>query len=557
MEEIKSLLDCYGGLSFSIPLIERQRILREITIFLGNNFNLPIYLWNLSNNGYQWLQFNQETMELDYSLLVDFSDSYLTPFQQGTEALSFVYNYERKGIFILENIQSLMKRNGQLGEGEVLSSWLVNTIYSCQMGEVGNKEKNELCYPQKYLILLDTNEVELPENLSAIIPSYTLPLPTAEEITKLMQSLLPNNSKISQELLLAVSGLTLEEIKIGFKLKGVGNREWGIEENIDKKNSSLIPHPSSLHDSPLPLLLDYKISRLQSLGLEFIPQPDVIDVGGLDRLKLALEGVKIDFSEDARKYKIPLPKGWLLAGPPGTGKTFSAKVCAKKLGFPLINVGIDTVKMGGATHFKRLLKRIEAASPCVCYFDEFDKFFMANNTSSEDSETKQILGVLLTWLQEKQSPTFVIATLNRLDALPPELTRAGRFDKIFYVGFPQAIERKQIFQLHGSKYDERYKDDSALNYQQWQVLLGKTQNCTGAEIRAIVETAVKKCFHQGREILLELEELLAARELITPLYIRDTERVLAMENRAKGIAEPASSLDTSEYAPVATSLWGD
>jgi SpoVK/Ycf46/Vps4 family AAA+-type ATPase len=154
-------------------------------------------------------------------------------------------------------------------------------------------------------------------------------------------------------------------------------------------------------------------------------------------------------------------------------------------------------------------KRIEAASPCVCYFDEFDKFFMANNTSSEDSETKQILGVLLTWLQEKQSPTFVIATLNRLDALPPELTRAGRFDKIFYVGFPQAIERKQIFQLHGSKYDQRYKDDSALNYQQWQVLLGKTQNCTGAEIRAIVETAVKKCFHQGREILLELEELLA------------------------------------------------
>jgi SpoVK/Ycf46/Vps4 family AAA+-type ATPase len=205
----------------------------------------------------------------------------------------------------------------------------------------------------------------------------------------------------------------------------------------------------------------------------------------------------------------------------------------------------------------KLWKRIEAASPCVCYFDEFDKFFMANNSGSEDSETKQVLGVLLTWLQEKQSQTFVIATLNRLDALPPELTRAGRFDKIFYVGFPQAIERKQIFQLYGSKFDLRYQEDQVLSYQQWQVLLGKTQNCTGAEIRAIVENAARKCFHQGREILLELDDLLAARELITPLYIRDTERVLAMENRAKGIAESASSIDQSEYAPVATSLWGD
>lgn len=554
MKEIKKLLNCYSGVSFSIPLIERQRILREITQILGNSLNLPIYLWNLATHGYQLLQFNQQTQHLDSSLFVEFADSYIPPIQQVTSALSFVNNYEQNGLFILENVQSLMKGNGQLGEQELLASWLVNTLYACQITAGETKSK--------YLILLDTNEVELPENLSAIIPSYTLPLPNLLEISELMQSLLPNNSQISQELLLAVTGLTLEEIKIGFRLNDERRRK-NDEKEVEKDEliSSFIVPNSSFNSSFIvqisSFLLDYKIKRLQSLGLEFIPQPDVIDVGGLDRLKLALEGVKIDFSESARKSKIPLPKGWLLAGPPGTGKTFSAKVCAKKLGFPLINVGIDTVKMGGATHLKRLLKRIEAASPCVCYFDEFDKFFLANNASVEDSETKQILGVLLTWLQEKISPTFVIATLNRLDALPPELTRAGRFDKIFYVGFPQAIERKQIFQLHASKYDQRYKTDSALTYQQWQVLLGKTQNCTGAEIRAIVEASARKCFHQGREILLELEELLAARELITPLYIRDTERVLAMENRAKGIAEPASSLDTSEYAPVATSLWGD
>ncbi|HBL12816.1 MAG TPA: hypothetical protein DD379_15740 [Cyanobacteria bacterium UBA11162] len=307
--------------------------------------------------------------------------------------------------------------------------------------------------------------------------------------------------------------------------------------------------------------------------MDFIPKPNVSDFGGMDRIKTGIEEVRTEFLPVARRYKIPFPKGWLLAGVPGTGKTFASQICAQILGFPLINVGADVVKSGGAAFLKRLLMRIEACSPAVCFFDEFDKFFSADQVTGEDSQSKQILGILLTWLQEKRSPTFVIATLNRLDALPPELTRAGRFDKIYYVGFPQAIERKEIFQLHASRFDPRWKFDETcpLSHEDWMILLGKTQNFTGAEIRAIVESAAKKVFHSLYEsfgsqleeiespppIHIGLEQLLEQRKEFTSLYSRDTERVLAMENRARYVAKPASSPDESQFAPPLTSYWGD
>jgi SpoVK/Ycf46/Vps4 family AAA+-type ATPase len=246
----------------------------------------------------------------------------------------------------------------------------------------------------------------------------------------------------------------------------------------------------------------------------------------------------------------------LLVGPPGTGKTFSAKVCATKLGFPLINIGIDQVISGGVDKFKQLLNRVEAAAPAVVYFDEFDKFFAVDGGGNTQAEQQSVLGILLTWLQEKQSETFVIASLNRLDALPPEITRAGRFDKLFYCGFPQSNERVEILKIHCGRFDRRWID-SPLNLEQWRILLQKTQNCTGAELRAIAENAARQLFREGKPLEIELEHLLEQRALMTPLYYRDIDRILAIENRAKGISEPASSPDLSQYAPPSVSLWGE
>ena len=386
---------------------------------------------------------------------------------------------------------------------------------------------------KRYFLLTNGMGRSLPDFLMPLIPCVNWPLPSLSEIQTLLRDELGTTN---ETFAVTLAGLSTAEIHAGLR--------------------SLEPH------QPIkPQLLTFKRQQLGALGLNFLPPPTLSTFGGLDRLKTAIGQVALDYSSKARACQIPFPKGWLLAGPPGTGKTFSAKVCAAELGFPLISVGVDVIKSKGAAYLKHLLLRIESASPAVCYFDEFDKFFDPDAALKGGSNSQEVLGVLLTWLQEKQTKTFVIATLNRLDALPPELTRAGRFDRIFYVGFPQAIERFQILKLHANRFDSRYThgdDYFPLSQQQWAILLGRTQNFTGAELQAVVELAAKHKFYQGVDSLhLDFDDFLLARSLITPLYLRETERVLAMENRARFVSEPSSSVDHSVFAPPETNLWGE
>ncbi len=433
-----------------------------------------------------------------------------TPLERAKRAVNFLKTCDHSGLFVLENIPELIQ-----GESQELVAFLVDS--ACYL----------LNADSKYAVILDAHDIGLPSSLRSLIPSFPYPLPTIDEIFQL----LPHRDS---RLATACAGLTAEEIKTGLRMIGDG-------------------------DNPESVLLGYKVSRLKALGLEFIPKPSIGEFGGLDRIKSGIERVGREFSPEARRQNIPYPKGWLLAGVPGTGKTFCSQICASILGFPLISIGADVVKAGGVTHLKRLLARVEATSPCVAFFDEFDKFFSASSRSGEDKQSKQILGVLLTWLQEKRTATFVIATLNRLDALPPELTRAGRFDRIFYVGFPQSVERKEIFQLHAGRFDARWKTDETcpLTHSEWMVLLAKTVNYTGAEIRAIVETAAREEFHRGGDLEISLDGLLTAQTEVTSLFSRDPERVLAMENQARYIATSASSPDTSSFSPPLTSYWGD
>lgn len=497
---IQAQLKVHKALTVSLPVIERANVIKAID---------AQYFWSLTTPGIIQLESGETVQNLAG-----------TPLQRAADAIAFIRDYPKSGTFILENIPELIARAADSPKQEELIAYLVDA--ACTL----------LNQDSKFMVVLDIHEIGLPETLRSLIPSFIYPLPCAKEIGEL----LPQNTP---ELQLICAGLTVEEIKTGLRR---------ITET----------------DDPATILLSYKIERLKALGLDFIPKPTIGEFGGLDRIKTGIEQVRVEFMEVARNYNIPYPKGWLLAGVPGTGKTFCSQICAAKLGFPLISVGADVVKGGGAAFLKRLLTRIEACSPAVCFFDEFDKFFAADSKSGEDKHGKQILGILLTWLQEKRSPTFVIATLNRLDALPPELTRAGRFDKIFYVGFPQSNERKEIFQLHVGRFDSRWKGDETcpLTHSEWMVLLGKTINCTGAEIRAISENAARSIFHAMDKtklppIQIELNHLLEARAEITSLFSRDPERVLAMENRAKYVATSASSPDTSSFAPPLTSYWGD
>jgi SpoVK/Ycf46/Vps4 family AAA+-type ATPase len=262
-----------------------------------------------------------------------------------------------------------------------------------------------------------------------------------------------------------------------------------------------------------------------------------------------------------------------MVGIPGSGKTYFAKTCANILGFPLINIGIDVVKSGGVANFKRLLNRIDACAPNIPYLDEFDKFFA-------DEQGKELLGILLTWLNEKSSATYVMATLNRLENLPPELTRAGRFDRVFYVDFPGADERKQILQLHCARFDRRFAESALgpLSAEDWESIIEETDKYTGAELAQMAIVAAKSYFYttltkperlqqiaadetatvddleewsppvllQG-DLKISKQLLLAARKKVKSLYSRNPEGVLAIENRAKAFTEASSSNKPSEF----------
>ncbi|AKG21340.1 AAA family ATPase [Calothrix sp. 336/3] len=522
---MKTLSDLNLLMDSGVPIIcintqiqERINLLRKIYVECTARKNIPLYLWTTGWGCLKLILF-RSNHKIDY---VNLHTQYQTLFT----SLDYLLDSQEPGVFLFENLLS-----ANSADISKISSHLVNIYFELENNHTG-----------KHLIIISNDDVQLPDNLSRLIPSISMPLPSRGEISDIVDDVLILYSDFDNSdnsiLVNASSGLTQEEIRLGLKLS---------LNSLDKPTINILAKQ----------LLEYKINHFRSFNLNFVGLPNAPDFGGLDLLKQYIENVKYDFLPQARTANIPLPKGCLLVGPPGTGKTLAASAIASILTFPLIRVDTAAVVAGGAIYLKQLLERVEACAPVVLYFDELDKLFAASNESGEDIGSRQILGTLLTWLQDKTSMVFVVATLNRLDSLPPELTRVGRFDEIFYVGFPQAIERKQILMLHLARFDERYKNGDVMTPKEWRIILNQTVNCTGAELAQIVEKAARALFYQQREMEIGLQELLEQREMMVPLYVRDTDRILAIENRAKYICQPASSTDTSEFAPIITSFWGE
>ncbi len=365
-------------------LPERMNVLDKIYIECSKRRNIPLHVWNAAWGCFRELKYDSHS-KVGFVNLKSKHKNIFSNFD-------YLLNSEETGIFVFENLSSLVK----IDSPQIISQ-LINFFFEL-------KNSNQL----KYLIILSTDDVELPQSLSSLIPSISYPLPNHKEITNLIEDFLcesPEKFNI-EALVRACAGLTLEEIRLGL--------------NIALNSCSQLSY-----DIFAQHLLEYKINRFRSNNLNFIAKPNVPNFGGLDLLKKYIENVKYDFLPQARTANIPLPKGCLLVGPPGTGKTLSANVIAKILGFPLVSVDTALVVANGASYLKQIVERVEACAPVVMYFDEFDKLFAASNESGEDISSRQILGTLLTWLQDKTSAVFVVATLNRLDALPPELTRVG------------------------------------------------------------------------------------------------------------------------------------
>jgi AAA+ superfamily predicted ATPase len=259
-------------------------------------------------------------------------------------------------------------------------------------------------------------------------------------------------------------------------------------------------------DEAMKLIIKTKSTIVAESGcLEFLElDVDMDSVGGLENLKRWMEVSRNAYSIKAREENVPMPKGLLMVGVPGCGKSLTAKAVASTWNFPLIRLDIGAA-FGGVvgqseTNIREALKIAEAASPCVLFIDEIEKGLAgAGGDGNLDSGvTQRVFGTILTWLNDVGKPVFVVATSNNLSNLPPELKRKGRFDEIFFLDLPGEESRMEILQIHLKKWAPTLMHDVGL-----AEIAKKTVDFTGAELEAIVKDAKKLAFSLDQPVSIE------------------------------------------------------
>lgn len=286
----------------------------------------------------------------------------------------------------------------------------------------------------------------------------------------------------------------LDEMSIAFK--GLSILE------IDTILALAYSRDGELSEDALELVMEQKRQRIQKAGiLEMVPiKESMEDIGGLKNLKGWIEN-KAKILKDKKRaeaFGVELPKGVLIAGVPGCGKSLNAKASAERLGVPLLKLDMGRL-MGkyvgeSESNMRQAIALAEAIAPCVLWVDELEKAFAGIGESGGGAEvTTRLFGQFLTWMQEKKSAVFVVATANDIMKLPPELMRKGRFDEIFYVQLPQKEERQKIFEIHIRK--RRPMDLHKIDIEK---LSEMTEGYSGADIEGVVKEAIERAFIRGK-----------------------------------------------------------
>jgi len=293
-----------------------------------------------------------------------------------------------------------------------------------------------------------------------------------------------------------------------------------------------------LDGSDLPRVVDAKRNRLGTMGcLESIVadvSPD--EIGGLHSLKRWLNLRRGGFSARGREFGLDPPRGILLLGVQGCGKSLCAKVVASAWRMPLLRLdpGVLYQKFVGESEarLREALGQAESMAPVVLWIDEIEKAFASASVESVDGGLSQrMFGTLLAWMQDHRHPIFLIATANDIARLPPELVRKGRFDEVFFVDLPGPEERKAVFSIH---FRKRRRDPGKFDLDR---LVAGAEGFTGAEIEQAIVSGLYAAFHEGKECVAE--HILAAIQATQPLSVVMRERVETLRAWAKGRCVPA------------------
>lgn len=391
------------------------------------------------------------------------------------ENLSMPEELERT-IFIIKDAHTILENPEAVTAFKELSGKISEGIDSC--------------------IVFISSIVKIPQELEKYITILESDYLGFEEIKKVI-----NNFIVEQEID-GVSEKLLDDLSIAFK----GLTEFEIKNLL----ALAISEDGELSRQDLSLIFEQKKQMILKSGiLEMIPLKESIDdIGGLENLKIWLKrkAKVITNMPAAEKYGVDMPKGVLIAGVPGCGKSLSAKAAAKLFEVPLLRLDIGKL-MGkylgeSEANLRKAISLAEAISPCVLWVDELEKAFAGIGSDGGHEVTTRLFGTFLTWMQEKTSGAFVVATANDITKLPPELLRKGRFDEIFYVGLPKSDERKTIFEIHIKK--RRPNDLNKINISE---LVTKTDGYSGADIEGVVIEAVECAFSVDKEELSTQEIL--------------------------------------------------
>lgn len=374
-------------------------------------------------------------------------------------------------------------------------------------------------------IVITAAELSLPGELSEVVTVLEFPLPKVQEI------------KAELERLLGATGQSLDERNLDNLVRSCQGLSL---ERIRRVLARAIATHGEINPNDLDLVLEEKRQTIrQTQILDFYPTSEQItDIGGLDNLKDWLLRRGDAFSEKARQYGLPHPRGLLLAGIQGTGKSLTAKAIAHHWHLPLLRLDVGRLFAGlvgeSESRTRQMIQIAEALSPCILWIDEIDKAFSGLDGRGDSGTTNRVFGTFLTWLAEKQSPVFVVATANNIQTLPAELLRKGRFDELFFVGLPNRQERQAIFEVHLSRlrpHNLKAYDLERLAYE--------TPDFSGAEIEQTLVEAMHLGFSQNRDF--QTDDVLEAASQIVPLARTAQDQIEALQAwAAAGRARPAS-----------------
>lgn len=363
----------------------------------------------------------------------------------------------------------------------------------------------------------------IPRELENYITVFDIPLPTTSEILTIINNFIDDMD-------IVVDQEVIDEIALSFK----GLNEFQIKQilNLAYQDGGCIDADDKL------LILKEKEQFIKKSGmLEIVNFSETIDdIGGLENLKEWLVRKEKVFAnlDKAIKFGVDVPKGIMIIGMPGCGKSLTAKATATLFEIPLVRLDVGRLlgKYVGESeeNMRKALKLAEEISPCVLWIDEIEKAFSGvGGDGGGNDVTTRLFGQFLTWMQEKENTVFIVATANDISRIPPEFLRKGRFDELFFVDLPNGEERRKILDIHLKKRGKWNRDIDSIK------LIKETVGFNGADLEAVVKDSIEKAFIEGKDCITT-EELLQS--------VKDTKSISStLKDKISQIKDTVNKID--------------